>query len=75
MIWVDIVWAILGNFKVYVLMQHSLYHHDETDRIGRPYQFVTVGGPIETERTGIGWHWFGYGYRNYVVWTAPLIFL
>ena len=47
----------------------------ETDRIGRPYQFFTVGGPIETERTGIGWHWFGYGYGNWCSLNSTSDFL
>ena len=47
----------------------------ETDRIGRPYQFFTVGGPIETERTRIGWHWFGYGYGNWCSLNSTSDFL
>ena len=47
----------------------------ETDRIGRPYQFFTVGGLIEMERTGIGWHWFGYGYGNWCSLNSTSDFL
>ena len=37
----------------------------DSDRNGRPYQFFTVGGPIETERTLIWWHWIGDWYGNW----------
>ena len=47
----------------------------KTDRIGRPYQFFTVGGPIETERMGIGWHWFGYGNGNWCSLNSTSDFL
>ena len=47
----------------------------ETDRIGRPYQFFTVGGPIETERTGSDGTDSDTDTETDVVWTAPLIFL
>ena len=47
----------------------------ETGRIGRPYQFFTVGGPIETERMEIGWHWFGYGYGNWCSLNSTSDFL
>ena len=37
----------------------------DSDGNGRPYQFFTVGGPIETERTLIWWHWIGDWYGNW----------
>ena len=37
----------------------------DSDGNGRPYQFFTVGGPIETERTLIWWHWIGDLYGNW----------
>ena len=37
----------------------------DSDGNGRPYQFFTVGGPIETERTLIWWHWIGDWHGNW----------
>ena len=37
----------------------------DSDGNGRPYQFFTVEGPIETERTLIWWHWIGDWYGNW----------
>ena len=37
----------------------------DSDGNGRPYQFFTVGGLIETERTLIWWHWIGDWYGNW----------
>ena len=37
----------------------------DSDGNGRPYQFFTVGGPIDTERTLIWWHWIGDWHGNW----------
>ena len=37
----------------------------DSDGNRRPYQFFAVGGPIETERTLIWWHWIRDWYGNW----------